>query len=273
MTVDIHVRPAEQAPGDDRKGRHGSKGNQPLSGRTARGSGKAPLVVGGQPRASPLPPEIVLKRKQLKTRRALRLGVFLVLIATVAACAGVWTLASVSQVALTLTQDRQAALVQEQLQYSDVRAVQTTIETIQAGQMVGASTEIDLRDYLAKLQSTLPDGVRLETVQIELGTPMSAYGQSDLPLQGARVGAITFTATTKTLPNLPEWLRRLESLPGFVDATPGSVKLEEGVYVADVLMHIDDGAFSGRFDPERIAEAEQAEQPGAAGSPGQNGGE
>ena len=266
MTLDIPTRPQEQqAPVDDRRNRRGLKGGPQITfGRTPRAAKGAALVVGGQPRANLLPPEIILKRRQLKTRRALRVGVFFVFIATVAACAGVFALSSVSQVALTLAQDRQAQLVEQQLQYQEVRDVQSTITTIHAGQEVGASTEINLNDFLARLQKSLPKGVVLKTVAIDSATPMVPFPQSELPLQGARVGSITFTATSKTLPSIPDWLRALEKLPGYVDATPGSVDLTGGTYTAQVLMHFNEQAFSQRFDPDHMAEvaAQQAHSSG-----------
>src|SRR5690606_16654482 len=152
MTVDIPTRvPEQQSPGDDRRSRRGLKGGPQISfGRASRTVGKAPLVVGAQPRANLLPPEIVLKRSQLKTRRALRVGVFFVFVATVAGCIGVWGLASVSQAQLAAAQSRQQALVEEQLAYQQVRDLQDTIALIQAGQMVGGSTEINWRDYLTR---------------------------------------------------------------------------------------------------------------------------
>jgi hypothetical protein len=219
--------------------------------------GRAPLVVGGPPRANLLPPEIVLKRQQLKTRRGLRVGVFFVFVATVVACAGVWGLASVSQVQLAQAQEQQTALVNEQVKYDEVRDLQTTIATIKAGQQVGASTEINWRDYITLLQASLPPGLVLNAISIESGTPMIAYAPSNVPLQGDRVAGLTFTATGPTLPSFPDWLRRLAKLPGFVDATPGSVKQgPEGGYTAQILMHVNADAFSMRFDPEHVAQAE-----------------
>lgn len=256
MTVDIPTRaPEQQVPGDNRRSRRGLKGGPQLGfGRSSRTAGKAPLVVGGQPRANLLPPEVTLKRKQLKTRRALRGGVLLVALATAAACAGTFGIASVAQARYAAAQQTQADLVLEQAQYSEVKAVQSTITTITAGQQVGASTEINWRDYLRKLQATLPAEVLLQSVSIESGTPMSAYGQSDGPLQGARVASLNFTAQSAALPSIPDWLRSMATLPGFVDATPGTVRQDSGGYTAQVLLHINTAAFSLRFDPEHMAE-------------------
>lgn len=253
MTLDLATRAPEQTPDDGRRSRRGLKGGPQIT--LGRPRAAAPLVVGGQPRANLLPPEIILKRKQLKTRRALRFGVVLVAIGTAAASALTFGVASVAQVQASAAQDQLATLVAEQGQYREVRDVQDTIATITAGQLVGSSTEINWQSYLTALQATLPSGVTLQTVAITSGTPMAAFGQSDAPLQGARVAELTFTAVSPTLPTIPDWLRSMATLPGFVDATPGTVKQENGVYTAEVLMHINAEAFSMRFDPAHIAAA------------------
>lgn len=264
MTIDIPTRPVEQAPPQETR-RRGLKGGPQIT--FGRSPSKQLLVVGGQPRANLLPPEIILKRKQLKTRRALRVGVFFVLVGTAAACVGVWAFSSVSTVALTAAQDQQAALVEQQLSYGEVKDVQSTISTIQAGQMVGDSTEINLKDYLSELSRSLPKGMVIVTVEIATGTPMQAYTQASTPLQGPRLGTVTFTAASKTLPTTADWLRALEKMPGFVDVLPGQVSLTDGIYLSDVTMHIDEGALSMRFDPEHMA-AEAAREAAAAKSDG-----
>ena len=156
-----HPRAGAARRGDDRRGHRG--GPAPRGGRS-RTVGKAPLVVGGQPRANLLPPEIILKRKQLKTRRALRAGVVLVAHRHRGrAASATFGVASVAQVQLAAAQQTQAELVAEQGEYSEVREVQDTIATITAGQLVGASTEIAWQDYLiAAAGARCPQGVVAE---------------------------------------------------------------------------------------------------------------
>ncbi|MGN6502674.1 MAG: hypothetical protein ACTHKX_07195 [Pseudolysinimonas sp.] len=267
MTIDIPTRPApQQAPAAEKHGRRGLKGGPQIT--FGRPVSKQLLVVGGQPRANLLPPEIILKRKQLKTRRSLRAAVVLIAIVTAAGCVGAFGVSSVAQVALAATQQQQQALVIEQAKYSEVSQVQQTIRTIEAGQQVGSSTEVDWRAYIGKLQKTLPAGVKITSVKVDTGTPMQLFPQSDAPLQGARVGAISFEASSKTLPDIPDWLRALATMPGFVDATPGSVRIEGSSYIVDVLMHYNTDAYSMRFDPEHVAAA-AAEAAAAAASTGE----
>lgn len=256
MSVDTPTR-ATEAPVEEPKKFFGMTLTPSKKGG-ARKSGGSPLVVGGAPRANLLPPEIILKRTQLKTRRGLRVGVVAVAIAVAAGCLGSVAFSTAAQVQADAAQQELLALQNQQLEFAEVKGLRDTAASIKAGQQVGASTEIDWRDYLTQLQATLPAGVTIDTVSIDEGTPMTAFVQATGPLQGKRVASLAFTASSAGIPSTSEWLRAMAKLPGFVDATPGSVTLAEGSYKAEVLMHINTDAFSLRFDPATIAAAEAA---------------
>ncbi len=72
--------------------------------RSAPAMTKSGLVVGGQPRADLLPPEIVAKRKQLKVRRRLRAGVLLVGVAVAAGAFGAVGMSTLAQAQLAASQ-------------------------------------------------------------------------------------------------------------------------------------------------------------------------
>jgi len=214
-----------------------------------RGGPGSSATVGGTPRVDLMPPEIRLRRSQLRTRRSLRLALFGVFVVVVVACAGTWAFNGLAQTALMETKAQQQALVTEQAKYSDVTIVKDSIKLIQAGQIVGDSSEIDWQGYLTKLQGTLPEGVTLTTVTVDSATPLKSYAQTTTPLQGGRIATLQFTAASATLPSIPLWLNGLRTLPGFVDATPGSVNLTDAGYTADVSMHINADALANRFLP------------------------
>jgi len=235
----------------------GSKKNAepPTSGAEPRGSKPGPvrgaagnIAVGGSPRVDLMPPEIRVKRLQLRFRRKLRLGLIGVLIVVIAACGGTWALGTVAQSNLAAAQNERQQLIAQQSKYSDVTSVKSSIAVAQAGQKVGDSTEIDWQAYLTKLQATLPAGVSLTGVTIDAATPLKVYTPSTTPLQGDRIATLTFTATSASLPSIPDWLDGLVKLPGFADATPGDVNLSAGIYTATVTMHINTKAFANRFD-------------------------
>jgi len=212
--------------------------------------------VGGSPRVDLMPPEIRTKRSQLRLRRNLRFALLGVLAVVLVACGGTWALATAAQTTLAQAQAQQQLMLAQQAKYSDVTKVKDSIALIKAGQVVGDSSEIDWQRYLTDLQRTLPAGVTLSTVTIQSISPIKSFAQSATPLEGSRIATLQFTATSGSLPSIPAWLDGLKSLPGFVDATPGSVSLSAtGGYTADVVMHINSEALANRFAPEKADSA------------------
>ena len=154
----------------------------------------------------------------------------------------------VAQGELTAEQAQTGLLLAEQRKYGEVRQVQDEVALVQAARGIGMSPEIDWKAYLDDVQKTLPDGMTIDTVQIDSSSPQAAFVQSTAPLQGNRVATLSFTAKSPTLPVVPPWLDRLQALRGFADALPGSVvKNPDGVYMVNITMHINEAAFSKRF--------------------------
>lgn len=207
----------------------------------------ATAVVGGLPRVDLLPPEVRAERRSGVAVRRAWMGV--VGVAAIAGIAvGGATLRSMeAQDALLSAQADTQQLLLEQGRYTEVRDVKNEITLLSAAQAVGGATEIAWPSYLAQIQATLPAGVTISSITIDQASPIEDYTQADTPLQGARIGTVTFTAQSETLPSVPDWLDGLTALPGYTDATPGTVSLEEDVYEATVIMHIDQRAFSNRF--------------------------
>ena len=206
------------------------------------------LVMGGESRVDLLPPEVRLKRKAKVLRRRMGFGVFLVVIFVIAGTELVGAQAKQAQASLSIEQANTQSLLMQQRKYVEVRMVQEEIDTIQAAQQVGTSTEIDWKQYLTFVQATLPPNVTLDTISIDSATPFAPYTQATAPLQGARIATLSFTAKSSTLPEVPAWLDALTSLPGYADASPGSVtRNESGAYSVSITMHINREAFTNRF--------------------------
>jgi hypothetical protein len=208
----------------------------------------AAISIGGAPRVDLLPPEVRAERRAATTTRRTWLGVVVLVAATVVA-SGVTTLGSLTAADdLSAYQSETTVLLSQQAKFSEVRDTQSQVDLIEAGQAVGGSTDIDWATYLRSVQATLPVGVAVTSVSLDQATPLESYAQGTSPLEGSRAATVVFTATSPTLPAVPVWLDGLATLPGFADATPGSVTFSDGVYEATVTMHITADAFSGRFD-------------------------
>lgn len=207
-----------------------------------------PLVFGGESRVDLLPPAVRLARKAKVVRPRLGFGLFLVVILMIGGTALVRAQALQAQANLSIAQANTLSLLMQQRKYVEVQKIQERIDTIQAAQQVGTSTEINWKQYLISVQATLPPNVTLETINIDSATPFALYTQATAPLQGARIATLSFTAKSSTLPKVPAWLDALTSLPGYADASPGSVTRDEsGAYSVSITMHINQVAFTNRF--------------------------
>jgi len=218
-----------------------------------RGAGaKSGGPLGGEPRVSLLPAEVDdIHRARTLRRRLLISVVFLVLVVLVGVGGSLY-LSMNAQVALSNARDNQDALLAQELQFSDLRTAKSGIALIEAGQYVGASTEINWREYLENLQATLPEGVTISSVTVDSASPFVDYTQSSVPLEGSRVATLVFTAVSPGLPTIPSWLDGLSKLKGFADAVPGSVTVQgDGPsYLVNITMHINSEAFAVRFPGE-----------------------
>ncbi len=231
---------------DDRGEPRSNFGQPASSSRTStRRSGAG---LGGEPRVSLLPPEVNDIHKLRAVRRRLALGIFGVMVLVGLGILGAFVLAASSQAALVAARVTSQDLVAQEAQFIELRQVKAGIALAQAGQLVGASTEIDWRDYLQKLQATLPAGVTLNTVEVESASPFEDFAQSSVPLEGSRVATLSFAAISPTLPSIPSWLNGLSTLNGFADAVPDSVAIQpDGSYLVNITMHINSDAFSLRY--------------------------
>jgi hypothetical protein len=209
---------------------------------------KVILIVGGESRVALLPPEVLFARNAKNIHRRLGFMVFLAVILMIGGTALVRAQAIQARANLSLEEANTASLLLQQRKYGQVQKVQNQIANIQAAQQVGTSTEINWEQYLTSVQATLPPNVTLDTVNIDSATPFAPYTQATAPLQGSRIATLSFTARSSTLPEVPAWLNALTTLPGYADASPGSVtRNDTGTYSVNITMHINQAAFTHRF--------------------------
>lgn len=218
---------------------------------------QTPLVIGAPPRASLLPAEVGLLAKARTLRRGLVALVFVVVLAVGAGYAGAAALATQSSHDLEAATERTQQLIAEQAEYMEVRQVSSMVNVATQARRVGVSTEINWKSYMAEIQQSLPKGTTVTNFAADTATPMKAYQEPTVPLQGERIGQLTFTAVSKSLPDVEAWLNALAELTGFVDATPGSVVLDtpgadakDTSYSVNISMHINQDALANRFPDE-----------------------
>ncbi|TFC88165.1 hypothetical protein E3T24_03240 [Cryobacterium sp. TmT2-59] len=214
----------------------------------SRASVSDELVLGAEPRVHLLPPEVAAGRRGKAMRRNLGVSVVGVVILALLGVAGSSWLAIQSQEKLASAQAHTIDLLAEQSKYVEARNVQDEVDLALSARQLGASTEIDWKDYLGKVRAILPTDVSIDAVTVEAASPLALYDQATVPLQGARVATLTLDLTSTNLPEAPVWLKGLKELPGYADGTPGTItQTDLGTYQVNLVLHINDGAYSQRF--------------------------
>ena len=206
------------------------------------------LVLGAEPRVDLLPPEVAAGRRGKALRRNLGASVVLVVLLALAGVAGSSWLVMQSQDNLVAAQDRTIELLAEQSKYVEARNVQNEVDLAISARRLGASTEIDWKEYLESVRAILPADVTIDAVTVNSASPLSLYDQATVPLQGARVATLVLDLTSTNLPEAPAWLTGLKGLPGYEDGTPGTItQTDLGTYQVNLVLHINEEAFSQRF--------------------------
>jgi Tfp pilus assembly protein PilN len=223
----------------------------PVSSSTKRGAAAELLIVGGSPRVHLLPAEVLERKKARSLRRKLAVVLVLVLVA-IGAGVGLATVGMISaQASLATAQAQSADLAKQRNTYSAITKVQTDVKSIQASQLVGTSQEIDWQPYIASLQATLPANTKITAISASIDLPIGsapAGGVTTNPLEGPRLATVQVTVVTPQA-SIADWLTKLPALPGFVDAEPTSVNINQSGsnYTVVVEIHVSDAALSKRF--------------------------
>ncbi len=209
------------------------------------------LIIGGVPRADLLPPEVKTGRKGKSLRQALAFAVVVAVIVVGAGVAWATIEAGQSQQQLEAEQARTDDLLTRQLAFAPARQMQSQVDGVKAARIVGMSTEVDWKAYLTEVKGKLPADVSINTVTLDSASPLLPYAASTVPLQGPRIATVNLLLTSPKLPTVPAWLESLSTLPGYADATPGSVTLVEGgSYQVSLTMHVNEEVFTHRFAGE-----------------------
>jgi Tfp pilus assembly protein PilN len=205
------------------------------------------LSIGGEPRVHLLPVEVSQRKKARLLKRRLGFAV----VATAVVVAGAYgavavTLAS-AQSQLTALQATTTQLSAQQARFSAVTKVQADSAAIIAAQKTTTANEVTWKPYVADIEASLPAGSEITDFNGSIDAPFGGTATTTTPLGAPHIATIQLTIVMNQNP-IGGWLTTLPSLPGFVDATPGSVsKKSTGIYTVAVTIHLNEKALSNRF--------------------------
>ncbi|WP_347754159.1 hypothetical protein [Agrococcus sp. ProA11] len=224
-------------------------GDGPAAGQT--------LVLGGSPGVDLLPREVRETRKSNRTRRGVIAVAVLAIVATAGGGAAATYAAILAEVRLASTAQRTEALLARQAEFVEVTTLQRQIEERTAARQVITGTEIDWQAVLADVRSKLPAGAVVTELFVDGASPMQAYVQAGVPLQGPRVATVSISVQTSSIMSAADVVDALEAVPGFADVqVPTNTAADAGVAETTFVLHLGEGAYTGRYAPIDVGPAE-----------------
>jgi hypothetical protein len=217
-----------------------------MIGRKSSGA----LVLGGSPRADLLPPEIKAEVKAKAQRRTMIAVVVGAVVVVIAAYLPATLAATTASDRLVDEQSRSATLLGEKGKYVSVEQLEAQLAAAKAARVVGSSTEIDWSSYLAGVAATFPSDATLEKTVITSATPITSLTPPTAALQGPRVAELVFTIRSQKVPVVGDWLKSLQDLTGYVDASIDTITSEDEALTSILTLHIDERAYSNRYTLE-----------------------
>ncbi|WP_140425509.1 MULTISPECIES: hypothetical protein [unclassified Cryobacterium] len=209
------------------------------------------LILGGEPRADLLPPDLLARRANRALHRALTITLMGVVVIMGAGIGAVSVTAALNQNDLAEATLRTDAILMETTKFAEVSRVQDQYDTTLAVRGLGLSTEVDWKAYLADIRAILPADVTIDSVTVTTSSPWAGFVQSAVPLTQPRTASLALETTSPGLPTVPQWLVGLKDLPGYADASPGSIsRSQDGSYVVSLALNINAAALSNRFAAE-----------------------
>lgn len=208
------------------------------------------IVPGWGIAADLTPPEVVKVRQLRVLRRWIAIGLVMLLLV----CSGIFylVLRDNDDVAadLAAVSDQTRQLQADARRYTDVVSIQNQVRTIDGEVAEVMAADVDLVALMNEFQNGLPATMTITQQSIIIATSGVAATGSDAS-GAATIGTVSMSGTGQTVDDLPDYIDRLQAIPGVVDVVPLANALdgEEGTGTQFSLsLSLTDALLSHRFD-------------------------
>lgn len=208
------------------------------------------LVLGGVPRAHLMPPEVAQGKREASRRRGLISIIVLVAILVGSGVAGSYWLSGQAEQRLADERLITEQLLAEQLSYSAVLEVRRGLTDILEQRRLVTEREVLWLEVVTPYLTLLSrEGVVDQAVLTTAALADPDLTPSD-PLRLDPVATIIVTVQTAELPRPYEWLRAMESIPSFADASLDAIVREDTGYATSISISLNEKALSQRLSSE-----------------------
>jgi hypothetical protein len=202
------------------------------------------LVLGGVPRADLLPPEIEKDKAAARLRSNL-VAVFILVVFLVAlAYGGASLLAISSQTSLEAEVERGNQLLAEQAKYSEVRTLNSQLQSAQGQLLLVSVFELHWSAFIADIYGKIPSEATIDSFTAK---PTVLTEGVVSPLYPASFYTVEMTLAHTSFVSSADWIASLRSVKGYVSGEVTSVAGSDGGYQTIFTLTVDDRALWLRY--------------------------
>jgi hypothetical protein len=213
------------------------------------------VIIGASPRAHLLPPELAIAARARVIHRLLLLMVVAVLIVTGAGVVEAYRVAGVAKAALDDERAVTTSLLGQQTKYTSATDLDALVTAVTAATDYGVSTAVDWNAFIDELEDALPKGVNLDSVAPMANAPWEAPLGVTGPLRVDRVATLQLQVSSSKMLPITEWVRAVDTLPGFADSSIDGWRLEQEKYITTITLNLGAGALAHPVDASAGASA------------------
>jgi hypothetical protein len=211
----------------------------------------APLILSGVPRASLMPAEVALRKREAVRRRGLISIVVLAVLVVAGAIVAATFYAADAEARLAAERAVTEQLLAEQLSYQEVLEVRGQLADILGQRQSVTEREVLWRTIAEPYLAILAADGTLESATLTTAAIADPVLLRQDPLRVLPTATMVLTLNTPGLPAPYVWLRGFETLPAYGDAALDSIVLQEdGSYMTTVTVNLSSEALSGRLTDE-----------------------
>lgn len=204
-----------------------------------------------------IPPELLAARKLRVVRRILLAALGAVALLLVATYVLSMHQHSVAQSDLADAQDRTTSLTASQNQYSAGVQVQSSIDSITKSLGALMTTDVDTATLFGELRAALPSDMTINRMSLSLNkNAMDSAGNSNPAAvvdtqPDAHIGTVTLSGGADSIVRVTQFVDRLSSVTGVVQAYPANVSQTDGKTTWSITLTVNSKWFTHQFDPTK----------------------
>jgi len=198
-----------------------------------------------------MPPEVEWQRREAVRRRGLLSLVVVVVVIVAGGISASFWYSSQATGQLEVAQAETERLLADQLDYSEVVQLRSTLRSTEQTRAELAGVEVLWEEILLPYRNILEADGRITVLQLVGNVPGVEPLTPSGPLREPLSARVTITIQTVAVPPADDWVRQLSAITTLADVSVDSItSADDTGYTSTLTINLNDAALSERFATE-----------------------